>query len=205
MACFFIAQGSLDTVVLHSLFHAIQNLFSWGPGHLTKSSFYLLSAAVIYLPPGPAGHHLPVCALECHSWLLGIPDPDRPHCNAVQAHSTSARLLHPAIAGRDLNSEVPLMRVHIFWFSFAFTVPSLQLILQSLLHVLLYLTNVGWDTLLAPGNLVMSTNGYGPCLHRICIPVEERGRRRQWHPTPVLLPGKPYGWRSLVGWSPWGH
>ena len=29
-------------------------------------------------------------------------------------------------------------------------------------------------------------------------------RRRQWHPTPVLLPGKSYGWRSLVGYSPWG-
>ena len=23
--------------------------------------------------------------------------------------------------------------------------------------------------------------------------------RRQWHPTPVLLPGKSHGWRSLVG------
>ena len=29
--------------------------------------------------------------------------------------------------------------------------------------------------------------------------------RRQWHPTPVLLPGKSHGWRSLVGHSPWGH
>ena len=28
---------------------------------------------------------------------------------------------------------------------------------------------------------------------------------RQWHPTPVLLPGKSHGWRSLVGCSPWGH
>ena len=28
--------------------------------------------------------------------------------------------------------------------------------------------------------------------------------RRQWHPTPVLLPGKFHGWRSLVGCSPWG-
>ena len=28
--------------------------------------------------------------------------------------------------------------------------------------------------------------------------------RRQWHPTPVLLPGKSHGWRSLVGSSPWG-
>ena len=162
---------------------------------------------------GPSGHHLPVCALECHSWLLGIPDPDPPHCNAVQAHSTSARLLHPAIAGRDLNSEVPLVRVLIFWFSFAFTAPCLQFILQSLLHVLLYLTNIGWDTLLAPGNLVMSTNGYGPCLHRIYIPVEERGvnqmitqrnikfqiapvisatryRLYSWRPSPLMWAGK---------------
>ena len=29
--------------------------------------------------------------------------------------------------------------------------------------------------------------------------------RRQWHPTPILLPGKSHGWRSLVGCSPWGH
>ena len=29
--------------------------------------------------------------------------------------------------------------------------------------------------------------------------------RRQWQPTPVLLPGKSHGWRSLVGCSPWGH
>ena len=29
--------------------------------------------------------------------------------------------------------------------------------------------------------------------------------RRQWHPTPVLLPGKSHGWRSLVGCSPWDH
>ena len=28
--------------------------------------------------------------------------------------------------------------------------------------------------------------------------------RRRWHPTPVLLPGKSHGWRSLVGCSPWG-
>ena len=27
----------------------------------------------------------------------------------------------------------------------------------------------------------------------------------QWHPTPVLLPGKSHGRRSLEGCSPWGH
>ena len=29
--------------------------------------------------------------------------------------------------------------------------------------------------------------------------------RRRWHPTPVLLPGKSHGRRSLVGCSPWGR
>ena len=29
--------------------------------------------------------------------------------------------------------------------------------------------------------------------------------RRWWHPTPVLLPGKSHGRRSLVGFSPWGR
>ena len=29
--------------------------------------------------------------------------------------------------------------------------------------------------------------------------------RRKWQPTPVLLPGKSLGWRSLVGYSPWGR
>ena len=30
-------------------------------------------------------------------------------------------------------------------------------------------------------------------------------RRRQWHPTPVLLPGKSHEQRSLVGYRPWGR
>ena len=29
--------------------------------------------------------------------------------------------------------------------------------------------------------------------------------RRKWQPTPVFLPGKPHGQRSLVGYSPWGR
>ena len=30
-------------------------------------------------------------------------------------------------------------------------------------------------------------------------------RGTEWHPTPVLLPGKSHGRRSLVGYSPWGR
>ena len=29
--------------------------------------------------------------------------------------------------------------------------------------------------------------------------------RKKWWPTPVLLPGKSHGWRSLVGYSPWSR
>ena len=40
----------------------------------------------------------------------------------------------------------------------------------------------------------------------MCSDVKQiASRRRQWHPTPVLLPGKSHGRRSLVGCSPWGH
>jgi len=29
--------------------------------------------------------------------------------------------------------------------------------------------------------------------------------RRKWQPTPIFLPGKSHGQRSLVGYSPWAH
>ena len=29
--------------------------------------------------------------------------------------------------------------------------------------------------------------------------------RRKWQPTPVFMPGKSHGPRSLVGYSLWGH
>ena len=46
--------------------------------------------------------------------------------------------------------------------------------------------------------LVMDREAWFAAVHRVT-------RIRQWHPTPVLLPGKSHGWRSLVGCSPWGH
>ena len=35
--------------------------------------------------------------------------------------------------------------------------------------------------------------------------ISHASQRRHWHPTPVLLPGKSPGRRSLVGCSPWGR
>ena len=28
---------------------------------------------------------------------------------------------------------------------------------------------------------------------------------KKWQPTPVFLPGESHGWRSLIGYSPWGR
>ena len=63
-----------------------------------------------------------------------------------------------------------------------------------------------------------------PCILPVCIPIVSLGRsilpgskvssleflvsvverwRRKWQPTPILLPGKSHGWRSLVGYSTW--
>ena len=39
---------------------------------------------------------------------------------------------------------------------------------------------------------IFQDQGFNPC------PLHWRRRRRQWHPTPVLLPGKSHGQRSLV-------
>ena len=43
----------------------------------------------------------------------------------------------------------------------------------------------------------MQESGFDPCVGKI-------PRRRKWQPTPVLLPGKFHGQRSLVGYSSWG-
>ena len=38
--------------------------------------------------------------------------------------------------------------------------------------------------------------GFDPWVRKICW-------RRKWQLTPVFLPRKSHGWRSLVGYSPW--
>ena len=57
------------------------------------------------------------------------------------------------------------------------------------------------------GKVIFITNCWGTWLNFVksCCFMEGRTCewRRQWHPTPVLLPGKSHGWRSLVGCSPW--
>ena len=44
----------------------------------------------------------------------------------------------------------------------------------------------------------MQETRFYPCVGKISW-------RRKWQPTPVFLPGKSHGWRSLVGYSSWGR
>ena len=44
----------------------------------------------------------------------------------------------------------------------------------------------------------MQETGYNPRVRKISW-------RREWLPTPLLLPGEFHEQRSLVGYSPWGH
>ena len=37
------------------------------------------------------------------------------------------------------------------------------------------------------------------------ISSQEVSWRRKWLPSPIFLPGKSHGQRSLAGYSPWGH
>ena len=66
------------------------------------------------------------------------------------------------------------------------------------------------DPLFLPGSLVLSqvgtlNRGASGLMPQLLSPSIQATWRRQWHPTPVLLPGKSHGWRSLVGCSPWGR
>ena len=62
-------------------------------------------------------------------------------------------------------------------------------------------------TLMAEGaSLVAQMVKRPPTTRETCI--QSLGQkipwRKKWQPTPVLLPGKSHGPRTLVGYSPWG-
>ena len=84
--------------------------------------------------------------------------------------------------------------LHLVW-------SSLSILLQvALFHSFLWLSN-SWDSLVAQMvKRLPATRETGFNLWVGKIPW-----RRKWQSTPVLMPGKFHGWRSLMGYSPWGH
>ena len=53
-------------------------------------------------------------------------------------------------------------------------------------------------------SLCLLVGAFNPFTFKVIIDIYVPIQRRKWQPTPVLLPGKYHGWRSLVGYSPWG-
>ena len=51
----------------------------------------------------------------------------------------------------------------------------------------------------------LNTSMRGTWRHRFDPWVGNIPWRRKWQPTPVFLPGKSHGQRSLASYSPWGH
>ena len=72
------------------------------------------------------------------------------------------------------------------------------------LHWLLYQTQVPWCTSQRFKTTSLVVTLWPVPLIYFKKEIFELGGGRQWHPTPVLLPGKSHGRRSLEGCSPWG-
>ena len=107
----------------------------------------------------------------------------QPHCRA-QAFSGSSEqgLLSSAVSG--LTAEASLLAEHGLWGTGSVAV------LHSLAG-LPWWHNWQRTHLPTQETQILSLGGKDPW-------------RRKWQPTPVFLPGKPHGQRSLAGYSPWG-
>ena len=77
------------------------------------------------------------------------------------------------------------------------------------LFILFILLCLGWPFCILAVSGVPFTVKFSVCLQcgrpRFNLWVGMVSWRRKRQPTPVLLPGESHGWRSLVGYSPWGR
>ena len=56
-----------------------------------------------------------------------------------------------------------------------------------------------------PGGLIVTDSACQSRRHGFDPWVRKTPRSRKWQPTPIFLPGKSHGQRSLAGYSPWGQ
>ena len=87
--------------------------------------------------------------------------------------------------------------VDIFWivrFFWGFKFSSLYFLVFSILYIYLFI----FYFIYFKRSMYNNKN-------KCYLSILTMSQRRQWHPTPVLLPGESLGWRSLVGCSPWGR
>ena len=89
----------------------------------------------------------------------------------------------------------------LFYFFSSFTLSfstTLSLFSEQMQHYLLLLSSIFHGGLDSKSICTKcGSPGFDPWVRKILW-------RRKWQPTPILLPGKSHGWRSLVGYNPWG-
>ena len=93
------------------------------------------------------------------------------------------------------------MDIRVFTFGLLWTVVLWVLVYRHVnIHMLLGIDVGGefWDWLKTVGLSFWET---AEVLYTVLVTTWQR---RHWRPTPVLLPGKSHGRRSLIGCSPWG-
>ena len=76
----------------------------------------------------------------------------------------------------------------------------------SLLRAMLAMA-LSYTSFIMLGSLVAQTVKPLPTMWETSVRSlgQEDPLEKEMQPTPVLLPGKSHGWRSLVGYSPWGR
>ena len=108
--------------------------------------------------------------------------------------------------GRDFS--FPLWSVLVLQFPECSPSPSLSAVFSVSCLVMKF-----FQPVLTPSQSCLARFGYH-YLGSICLQWGRPGLdpwvgkipwRRQWQHTPELLPGKSHGWRSLVGYNPWGR
>ena len=74
-------------------------------------------------------------------------------------------------------------------------------------HDISYLINLLTCLLNLEASLVAQSVKNLPAVQDTCVwlLIRKISWRWKWQPTPAFLPGKSYGQRSLLGYSPWGH
>ena len=145
------------------------------------------------------------CTIKGISYMyIYIPSPQEPPSHAshptplssVQSVSRVRLFVTPWTAVRQASLSITSSRSLLKLMSIESVMLSSHLLLC---HPLLLLSRSSQNTKL--NSLWCRASHWLSILHVVVYIY----RRRRWHPTPVFLPGKSHGQRSLVGCSPWGR
>ena len=161
------------------------------------------------------------------------PSPSSPHPMSIGLYSyVCFSIAALQINSSVLSFQIPHICISIQHLYFSFWLTSLCVIGSRFIHLIRtnsnaflfvseYYSIVSCTTTSLSIHLSM-VNGHLDCFHVLAIVnsaavntgiwvffnygfLRIYARRRRWHPTPVLLPGKSHGRRCLVGCSPWGR